>query len=60
MRGWPRRNDRIAARWCLFGRFLRASTGLEELDDRTLARSLGKTVARILDAEEIIPVPSGT
>jgi TetR/AcrR family transcriptional regulator, repressor for neighboring sulfatase len=37
--------------WCLFGGFLRASTGLEGLDDRTFARSVGKTVARILDAE---------
>jgi TetR/AcrR family transcriptional regulator, repressor for neighboring sulfatase len=37
--------------WCLFGDFLRASTGLEALDDRTFARSVGNTVARILDAE---------
>ena len=28
--------------WCLFGDFLRASTGLEDLDDRTFARSIGK------------------
>jgi TetR/AcrR family transcriptional regulator, repressor for neighboring sulfatase len=37
--------------WCLFGDFLRASTGLEGLDDRTFARSVGSTVALILDAE---------
>lgn len=37
--------------WCLFGDFLRASTGLEDLDDRTFARSVGNTVALILDAE---------
>lgn len=35
--------------WCLFGGFLRASTGLEDLDDRTFARSVGETVARILE-----------
>jgi TetR/AcrR family transcriptional regulator, repressor for neighboring sulfatase len=35
--------------WCLFGDFLRASTGLEELDDRTFARSIGSTVALIVD-----------
>jgi TetR/AcrR family transcriptional regulator, repressor for neighboring sulfatase len=35
--------------WCLFGDFLRASTGLEDVDDRTFARSIGNTVARILD-----------
>lgn len=34
--------------WCLFGGFLRASTGLEDLDDRTFARSVGETVAKIL------------
>ena len=37
--------------WCLFGDFLRASTGLEDLDDRTFARSIGSTVALIFDAE---------
>jgi AcrR family transcriptional regulator len=37
--------------WCLFGDFLRASTGLEDLDDRMFARSIGSTVALILDAE---------
>lgn len=37
--------------WCLFGGFLRASTGLEDLDDRTFARSIGVTVATILDQE---------
>lgn len=38
--------------WCLFGDFLRASTGLDDLDDRTFARSVGNTVARILEPEE--------
>jgi AcrR family transcriptional regulator len=42
--------------WVLFGGFLRASTGLEDLDDRTFARSIGSTVAQIID----VPVPSGT
>jgi TetR/AcrR family transcriptional regulator, repressor for neighboring sulfatase len=42
--------------WCLFDGFLRASTGLEDLDDRTFARSIGNTVALILDAEG--PKPS--
>ncbi len=37
--------------WCLFGGFLRASTGLEDMDDRTFARSVGDTVASILVAE---------
>lgn len=37
--------------WCLFDGFLRASTGLEDLDDRTFARSIGQTVGLILDAE---------
>jgi TetR/AcrR family transcriptional regulator, repressor for neighboring sulfatase len=37
--------------WVLFGGFLRASTGLEDLDDRTFARSIGQTVAMILDTE---------
>jgi TetR/AcrR family transcriptional regulator, repressor for neighboring sulfatase len=37
--------------WCLFGDFLRASTGLEDIDDRTFARSVGSTVALIFDAE---------
>jgi AcrR family transcriptional regulator len=38
--------------WCLFGDFLRASTGLEDLDDRTFARSVGNTVGRILAAAD--------
>ena len=37
--------------WCLFGDFLRASTGLEDLDDRMFASSAGQTVASILGAE---------
>jgi TetR/AcrR family transcriptional regulator, repressor for neighboring sulfatase len=37
--------------WCLFGDFLRASTGLEDLDDRTFARSVGNAVTQILDAQ---------
>jgi TetR/AcrR family transcriptional regulator, repressor for neighboring sulfatase len=37
--------------WVLFGGFLRASTGLEDIDESTFARSVGHTVARILDAE---------
>jgi AcrR family transcriptional regulator len=37
--------------WCLFGDFLRASTGLDGLDDRTFARSIGSTVAMIFNAE---------
>jgi AcrR family transcriptional regulator len=37
--------------WVLFGDFLRASTGLEDLDDRTFARSIGSAVALIFDAE---------
>jgi TetR/AcrR family transcriptional regulator, repressor for neighboring sulfatase len=37
--------------WCLFGDFLRASTGLEDLDDRTFARSVGNIVALILDTD---------
>jgi hypothetical protein len=37
--------------WVMFGDFLRASTGLDDLDDRTFARSVGKTVALIVDAE---------
>ena len=37
--------------WCLFGDFLRESTGLDDLDDRTFARSIGSTVALIFDAE---------
>lgn len=41
--------------WCLFGDFLRASTGLEELDDQTFARSIGATVARVMDAELSAP-----
>jgi AcrR family transcriptional regulator len=42
--------------WCLFGDFLRASTGLEDLDDRTFARSVGNAVARILEP----PKPTAT
>jgi len=38
--------------WCLFGDFLRASTGLDDLDDRTFARSVGNAVARILEPAE--------
>ncbi|MCT7659025.1 TetR/AcrR family transcriptional regulator [Mycobacterium deserti] len=37
--------------WRMFGDFLRASTGLEGLDDRTFARSIGRTVDLILDAK---------
>jgi TetR/AcrR family transcriptional regulator, repressor for neighboring sulfatase len=37
--------------WVLFGDFLRASTGLEDLDDRTFARSIGNTVGLIIDAK---------
>ncbi len=37
--------------WCLFGDFLRVSTGLDDLDDRTFARSIGSTVALIFDVE---------
>jgi AcrR family transcriptional regulator len=37
--------------WCLFGDFLRASTGLEEMDDPTFVRSVGDTIASILGAE---------
>jgi AcrR family transcriptional regulator len=37
--------------WCLFGDFLRASTGLEDLDDRTFARSVGNVAALIIDAD---------
>jgi AcrR family transcriptional regulator len=37
--------------WCLFGDFLRASTGLEEMDDRTFVRSVGETAASILGAQ---------
>ena len=40
--------------WVLFGDFLRASTGLEdleEMDDRTFVRSVGETVASILGAQ---------
>jgi hypothetical protein len=37
--------------WCLFGDFLRASTGLDGVDDRTFAQSIGATVALILDAD---------
>jgi hypothetical protein len=42
--------------WCLFGDFLRASTGLDDLDDRTFARSVGNAVARILEPAQ----PSAT
>ena len=34
--------------WVLFGDFLRASTGLEDMDDRTFVRSVGETAASIL------------
>ncbi|WNG94453.1 TetR/AcrR family transcriptional regulator [Mycobacterium sp. ITM-2016-00318] len=40
--------------WCLFGDFLRASTGLadlDEMDDRTFVRSVGQTAASILGAQ---------
>jgi TetR/AcrR family transcriptional regulator, repressor for neighboring sulfatase len=40
--------------WCLFGDFLRASTGLadlDEMDDRTFVRSIGQTAASILGAQ---------
>ena len=59
----PRHSSELSARlaaahtialqlgWCLFGDFLRASTGLEDVDDRTFARSVGDTVALILDAD---------
>ncbi|WP_102144700.1 TetR/AcrR family transcriptional regulator [Mycobacterium hubeiense] len=38
--------------WVMFDGFLRASTGLEDLDDRTFARSIGRTVALILEPPE--------
>ena len=41
--------------WCLFGDFLRASTGLDDLDGPTFVRSVGDTVGRILDAEGPAP-----
>ena len=41
--------------WVLFGGFLRASTGLEDLDDRAFARSIGHTVAMILESEGPTP-----
>lgn len=37
--------------WCLFGDFLRASTGLEDMDQRTFVRSVGETAASILGAQ---------
>lgn len=37
--------------WCLFGDFLRASTGLEGVDERTFARSVGNVVAQIVGSE---------
>lgn len=37
--------------WCLFGDFLRAATGLQDLDDRTFARSVGNVVGRILHTD---------
>jgi TetR/AcrR family transcriptional regulator, repressor for neighboring sulfatase len=37
--------------WILFGDFLRASTGLADLDERAFARSIGDIVALIFDAE---------
>ena len=36
--------------WCVFGGFLRASTGLEDVDDRTFAQSVGNAVGLIIDA----------
>jgi AcrR family transcriptional regulator len=39
--------------WVLFGGFLRASTGLEDIDDRTFARSIGNTVGLIIDAQTV-------
>ena len=36
--------------WVLFGDFLRASTGLEDMDHRTFVRSVGDTAASILGA----------
>ena len=59
----PRHSSELSARlaaahtiamqlgWCLFSDFLRASTGLEDVDDRTFARSVGDTVALILNAD---------
>jgi AcrR family transcriptional regulator len=37
--------------WVLFGDFLRASTGLEDMDNRTFVRSVGETAASILGAQ---------
>ena len=37
--------------WVLFGDFLRASTGLEDMDDRAFVRSVGETAASILGAQ---------
>jgi AcrR family transcriptional regulator len=37
--------------WCLFGDFLRASTGLDDMDNRAFVRSIGETVASILGAQ---------
>ena len=37
--------------WCVFGGFLRASTGLEDLDERTFAQSVGNVVGLIIDAQ---------
>jgi TetR/AcrR family transcriptional regulator, repressor for neighboring sulfatase len=37
--------------WVLFGGFLRASTGLEDLDHHTFAQSIGNTVGLIIDAQ---------
>jgi len=38
--------------WCLFGDFLRASTGLDDVDERTFAKSVGNAVARILEPQD--------
>jgi AcrR family transcriptional regulator len=38
--------------WCLFGDFLRASTGLDDVDARTFAKSVGNAVARILEPQD--------
>ena len=48
--------------WCLFGDFLRVSTGLDDVDDRTFARSIGSTVALILrrrGADELLGQGAG-
>jgi hypothetical protein len=37
--------------WCLFGDFLRASTGLDDMDNRTFVCSIGETAVSILGAQ---------